>query len=95
MIKVLKNLSNWDGNPIYVPKLGLKAIAPIGDLYKVFSNSAPFLCSESARVLTHGHQYNGSKAQEELNISYTNLEEFIKKTVNWLIDNQHIHLSKI
>jgi hypothetical protein len=41
------------------------------------------------------HQYNGSKAQDELNISYTNLEEFIKKTVNWLIDNQHIHLSKI
>ena len=95
LIKVLKNLSNWNGNPIYVPKLGLKAIAPIGDLYKAFSNSAPFLCSESARVLTHGHQYKGSKAQDELNISYTNLEEFIKKTVNWLIDNQHIHLSKI
>ena len=95
MIKLLKKLSTWDGNPIYVPKLGLKAIAPIGDLYKAFSNSTPFLCSESARVLTHGHQYNGSKAQDELNISYTNLEEFIKKTVNWLIDNKHIHLSKI
>ena len=95
LIKVLKSLSTWDGNPIYIPKLALKAIAPIGDLYKVFSNSTPFLCSESARVLTHGHQYNGSKAQDELNISYTNLDEFIKKTVNWLIDTQYIHLSKI
>src|SRR6056300_260068 len=39
LIKLLKKLSTWDGNPIYVPKLGLKAIAPIGDLYKAFSNS--------------------------------------------------------
>ena len=95
LIKVLKNLSTWNGNPVYIPKLGLKVIAPIGDLYKVFSNSPPILCSESARVLTHGHQYNGSKAKDELQIPYTNLEAFIKKTVNWLIDNQYIHLSKI
>lgn len=95
LIKVLKNLSTWNGSPVYIPKLGLKVIAPIGDLYKVFSNSPPVLCTESARVLTHGHQYNGSKAKDELQIPYTNLEAFIKKTVNWLIDNQYIHLSKI
>ena len=95
LISKLKSISEWSGRPMYIPKLGLKIIAPLGDLYKLVSNSTPLICSESARVLTHGHIYDGSKARDKLNISYINLEMFMKKTINWLIDESYINLKKI
>jgi len=91
----LKSLSEWSGRPLYIPKLGLKLIAPLGDLYKSVSNSTPLICSESARVLTHGHIYDGSKAGDKLNLSYIDLEMFMKKTINWLIDESYVNLKKI
>ena len=91
----LKSLSEWSGRPLYIPKLGLKLIAPLGDLYKSVSNSTPLICSESARVLTHGHIYDGSKAGDKLNLSYIDLEVFMKKTINWLIDESYVNLKKI
>ena len=95
LLSKLKSLSEWSGRPIYIPKSGLKIIAPLGDLYKAVSNSTPLICSESARVLTHGHIYDGSKARDKLNINYIDLEMFIKKTINWLIDESYVNLKKI
>ena len=95
LLSKLKSLSEWSGRPIYIPKLGLKIIAPLGDLYKSVSNSTPLICSESARVLTHGHIYDGSKAGDKLNLSYIDLEMFMKKTINWLIDESYVNLKKI
>ena len=95
LLSNLKSLSEWSGRPIYIPKLGLKIIAPLGDLYKFVSNSTPLICSESARVLTHGHIYDGSKAGDKLNLSYVDLETFMKKTINWLIDESYVNLKKI
>ena len=95
LLSKLKSLSEWSGRPMYIPKLGLKIIAPLGDLYKLLSNSTPLICSESARVLTHGHIYDGSKAEDKLNINYIDLEMFMKKTINWLIDESYINLKKI
>ena len=95
LLSNLKSLSEWSGRPIYIPKLGLKIIAPLGDLYKSVSNSTPLICSESARVLTHGHIYDGSKAGDKLNLSYVDLETFMKKTINWLIDESYVNLKKI
>ena len=95
LLSKLKSLSEWSGRPMYIPKLGLKIIAPLGDLYKSVSNSSPLICSESARVLTHGHIYDGSKAGDKLNLSYIDLETFMKKTINWLIDESYVNLKKI
>ena len=95
LLSKLKSLSEWSGRPIYIPKLGLKIIAPLGDLYKSVSSSTPLICSESAKVLTHGHIYDGSKAGDKLNLSYIDLETFMKKTINWLIDESYVNLKKI
>ena len=95
LLSKLKSLSEWSGRPMYIPKSGLKIIAPLGDLYKLVSNSTPLICSESARVLTHGHIYDGSKAEDKLNIDYIDLAMFMKKTINWLIDESYVNLKKI
>ena len=95
LLSKLKSLSEWSGRPMYLPKSVLKIIAPLGDLYKLVSSSSPLICSESARVLTHGHIYDGSKAGDKLNLSYINLEMFMKKTISWLIDESYVKLKKI
>ena len=95
LLFMLKSLSEWSGRPMFIPKSVLKLIAPMGDLYKLVSNSTPLICSESARVLTHGHIYDGSKAEDKLDLSYIDLEMFMKKTINWLIDESYVNLKKI
>ena len=64
------------------------------DLIKIFSNKPPFICSESVRVLTNGHIYDGSKASKELGLEYIKIEDFITKTVNWLIEEGQISLNR-
>ena len=95
LVNILKSITDWQGSPIYIPKSILKTVGPIGDCIKLFSSSPPFICSESIRVLTNGHLYDGSKAKKELGVKYITVEDFIKKTVNWLIDEKHIALKKI
>ena len=95
LVNILKSVTGWSGSPIYVSKSLLKLIGPIGDLVKIVSSTPPFICSESVRVLTNGHMYDGTKAKNELGFRYINVEKFIEKTVNWLIDEGRISLEKI
>ena len=39
--------------------------------------------------------YDGTKAKKELGFRYINVEKFIEKTVNWLVDEGRISLEKI
>jgi dihydroflavonol-4-reductase len=41
------------------------------------------LCPEMARVLRHGHRYDGSRASRELGLSYRPIEDTIRRTVEW------------
>ena len=95
LINILKSITDWQGSPLYIPKQILKTVGPIGDFIKLLSSRPPFICSESIRVLTNGHLYDGSKAKKELGVQYIKVEDFIKKTVNWLIEENHITLKKI
>jgi dihydroflavonol-4-reductase len=48
----------------------------------------PRICRELARTLTHGHAYDGSKAVRELGLRYTPIEETLRRTVEWWVDEQ-------
>jgi dihydroflavonol-4-reductase len=43
----------------------------------------PPLCREMVRTLLHGHIYDGSRAQRELGLRYTDPRETLRKTVDW------------
>jgi dihydroflavonol-4-reductase len=44
------------------------------------------VCREAVRTLLHGHRYNGSKAERELGLLYTPLEETLERTLTWLAE---------
>jgi dihydroflavonol-4-reductase len=46
----------------------------------------PRICRELARTLTHGHAYDGSKAARELGFTYTPIEESLRRTIDWWVE---------
>jgi dihydroflavonol-4-reductase len=43
----------------------------------------PPVCREMVRTLLHGHRYDGSRAERELGLRYTDPRETLRKTVEW------------
>ncbi|MGO9750425.1 MAG: NAD-dependent epimerase/dehydratase family protein [Solirubrobacteraceae bacterium] len=43
----------------------------------------PPVCREMVRTLLHGHRYDGSRAERELGLRYTEPRETIARTVEW------------
>lgn len=41
------------------------------------------LCREVVRALLHGHRYDGSRAERELHLRYTPLQETLERTLRW------------
>ncbi len=46
----------------------------------------PPICMEMARVLLHGHAYDGSKASRELGLEYRPLTHTLHRAVAWLVE---------
>jgi dihydroflavonol-4-reductase len=44
------------------------------------------VCREMVRTLRHGHVYDGSRAERELGLTYTPIEETLRKSVAWLAE---------
>jgi dihydroflavonol-4-reductase len=43
----------------------------------------PPICREMVRTLLHGHRYDGSRAEHELGLQYTDPRETLRRTVEW------------
>jgi dihydroflavonol-4-reductase len=43
----------------------------------------PRVCPEAVRTLLHGHRYDGSKATRELGLTYTPVEDTLRRTLEW------------
>jgi dihydroflavonol-4-reductase len=70
------------------PWLAMAAAAVVEGLGRV-RRSRPSICRELARTLIHGHAYDGSKATRELGLRYTPIEETLRRTVDWWVE-QHL-----
>ena len=46
----------------------------------------PPVCREMVRTLLHGHRYDGSRAERDLGLRYTDPRETIRRTVAWARD---------
>ena len=74
----------------YVPRFipGRLAVAAGGlaaNAFRVRGKDSP-VCGEMVRTLVHGHIYDGSRAERELDLVYTSIEVTLERTVRWLIE---------
>jgi dihydroflavonol-4-reductase len=64
------------------PATATVAAAVVERGYKLAGRRPP-VCREMVRTLLHGHRYDGSRAERELGLRYTDPRETIRKTVEW------------
>jgi dihydroflavonol-4-reductase len=51
-------------------------------LGRVLRRDVP-VCREAIRTLLHGHRYDGSRAERELGLRYTPIEDTLRRTLEW------------
>jgi dihydroflavonol-4-reductase len=69
------------------PSLAL-AVATAAEALGRVRRRSPRICRELARTLIHGHAYDGSKATRTLGLRYTPIEETLRRTVDWWVEQQ-------
>lgn len=73
--------------PLYLTEGVVRAAGgALESFSRIIGRNPPF-CREAARVMLHGHSYDGSRAQRELGLSYTPISETIRRTLDWF-DNE-------
>jgi dihydroflavonol-4-reductase len=50
----------------------------------------PPLCREMVRTLLHGHVYDGSRATRELGLTYTPVQETLRRAIAWYVENGYV-----
>lgn len=89
-IGVMAAIAGIEGVPRVLPAPAAMATATlIGAIGRVRRRRAP-LCREMMRTLLHGHAYDGSRATRELGLTYTPLEETLRRTLAWYRQNGFI-----
>ncbi|HEX4009590.1 MAG TPA: NAD-dependent epimerase/dehydratase family protein [Solirubrobacteraceae bacterium] len=69
------------------PRLVPRAVATVAGTvveraYRLRGRQPP-VCREMVRTLLHGHRYDGSRAERELGVTYTEPRETVRRTVEW------------
>jgi dihydroflavonol-4-reductase len=69
-----------------LPPLLAMTAATVVEALAWVRRDTPQICRELARTLTHGHAYDGSKATRELGLRYSPIEETLRRTIEWWIE---------
>ncbi|MGZ8585948.1 MAG: NAD-dependent epimerase/dehydratase family protein [Actinomycetota bacterium] len=67
------------------PSVALAGGAVVELAGRLLRRDAP-VCREAVRNVLQGHRYDGSKAERELGLRYTPLEETLERTLTWLAE---------
>jgi dihydroflavonol-4-reductase len=77
------DVAGVQARPRMLPRgVAMVAAAAIERGFKIAGRHPP-VCREMVRTLLHGHRYDGSRAERELGLRYTEPRETIRKTVAW------------
>jgi dihydroflavonol-4-reductase len=84
-LELLGRVTGLDEQPRFLPpRLALLLAGGVEAVGRV-RRGKPSVCREMVRTLLHGHTYDGSKAARELGLAYTPLEETLRRTVAWYV----------
>jgi dihydroflavonol-4-reductase len=85
-IGLLNRLTGIDKPVRSLPPAAATAAAVAVETVARLRRTTPRVCRDLVRTALHGHSYDGSRAERELGLSYTPLEETIRRTVDWFVE---------
>ncbi|MGN6166612.1 MAG: NAD-dependent epimerase/dehydratase family protein [Solirubrobacteraceae bacterium] len=69
--------------PVLLPRRVASIAAAIAERGFSIAGRQPPICREMVRTLVHGHRYDGSRAQRELGLHYTEPRDTLRRTLEW------------
>lgn len=91
-LELLRRVTGAELHPRRLPgRVALGAAALVEGASRLARRRPPF-CREMVRTMLHGHAYDGSKAQRDLGLRYTPLEETLRRTVAWYVEHGFVAL---
>jgi dihydroflavonol-4-reductase len=85
-VELLGQVAGLDARPRALPPPLALAGATAVELVSRVRRRKPPVCREMVRTLLHGHAYDGSRATRELGLVYTPIEESLRRTLSWYVD---------
>jgi dihydroflavonol-4-reductase len=82
-VQLLRDACGHPKRARYAPRSVITFAGAFGGVLTRLTHRDLPLCSEATRVLLHGHRYDGSLAERELGLTYTPVEETVRRTLAW------------
>ena len=84
-LALLARITGVERRPWPIPVPVASAVGALAEVAGRLARRQLPLCREVVRTLVHGHTYDGSKAERDLGLTYTPVEETLRRTVEWLV----------
>lgn len=90
LLQTMEQVTGFRRRPLQIGRGMALALGATMEWGARFTGRRPRFCREVARTILQGGKYDGSKAERELNISFTPLREMIVRTVAWYAQAGHL-----
>jgi dihydroflavonol-4-reductase len=85
-VRLLERLTGVEGAVRSLPPAIAMAAAAGVETVARLRRTKPRVCRDLVRTALHGHAYDGSRAARELGVRYTPVEDTIRRTVAWFVE---------
>jgi dihydroflavonol-4-reductase len=82
-LELAADVAGVDRRPRLLPRPVAIAAASVVEHAFRLARRHPPVCREMVKTLLHGHRYDGSRAERELGLRYTDPRETVRRTVEW------------
>ncbi|MBV9466502.1 MAG: NAD-dependent epimerase/dehydratase family protein [Solirubrobacterales bacterium] len=82
-LAIASEVAGVQRSPRLLPRPVATVAGAVVELGFRIARRRPPVCREMVRTLLHGHRYDGSRAQRELGLRYTEPRETVRRTVQW------------
>jgi dihydroflavonol-4-reductase len=85
-VRLLERLTGVEGAVRSLPPAIAMAAAAAVETGARLRRANPRVCRDLVRTALHGHAYDGSRAARELGVRYRPVEETIRRTIDWFVE---------
>ncbi len=81
-VELLREHAGGPRRVVWIPRPLVRAAVPLVGVANRIRPGLP-VCPAMLKTLLHGHRYDGSRAERELGLEYTPIEETVRRAVDW------------
>jgi dihydroflavonol-4-reductase len=83
VLALVSEVAGLDRRPRLLPRATATVAAAVVERAFRLARRRPPVCREMVRTLIHGHRYDGSRAERELGLRYTDPRDTVRRTIEW------------